>query len=97
MPNGAIDHGQVHGLLDGFFDAHPLRMPYFGKSQATRLYCTVYHMLRYVKPTPSYSSLSSCTRVSKLNHIQISTTGSRSTDLSTRNSILSYVRRYPMC
>ena len=44
----------------------------------------------------SYSSLSSCTRVSKLNHIQISTTGSRSTDLSTRNSILSYVRRYPM-
>ena len=52
MPNGAIDHGQVHGLLDGFFDAHPLRMPYFGKSQATRLYCTVYHMLRYVKPTP---------------------------------------------
>ena len=35
MPNGAIDHGQVHGLLDGFFDAHPLRMPYFGKSQAS--------------------------------------------------------------
>ena len=61
MPNGAIDHGQVHGLLDGFFDAHPLRMPYFGKFQASSCVrfedvyptlLTVYHMLRYVKPTP---------------------------------------------
>jgi hypothetical protein len=59
MPSGTIDHGQVHDLLD--FDAHPLRTPYFGKPQAarcvrfeddfTRFYCTVYHMLRYVKLT----------------------------------------------
>ena len=68
------------------------------EDDSTRLYCTVYCTTCYTMSNRrlSYSSLSSCTRVSKSRHIQISTTGSRSTDLSTRNSILSYVRRYPM-